>query len=77
VPTKRIAFEVDAVGSIETAGPSVRRRSGHQIQMLRFILNGKERSLNGRPRTAHHWQAPLAVFTQTLANSHEPSSSTH
>jgi transposase, IS30 family len=34
-------------------------------------------SLNTRPRATHNWHTPLAVFAQTLANSHKPSSSVH
>ena len=34
-------------------------------------------SLNTRPRSTHDWRTPLEVFVQTLANSHQPSSSVH
>ena len=34
-------------------------------------------SLNTRPRAIHHWQTPLQVFAQALANAHQPSPSLH
>ncbi len=34
-------------------------------------------SLNTRPRAIHHWQTPLQVFAQTLANAHQSSPSLH
>ena len=32
-------------------------------------------SMNNRPRATHNWRTPLEVFSQTLANSHQPPSS--
>jgi len=34
-------------------------------------------SLNTRPRATHNWSTPLQVFAQTLANTHNPSTSIH
>ena len=34
-------------------------------------------SLNTRPRATHNWRTPLEVFAQTLASSHQPSTSLH
>jgi IS30 family transposase len=40
-------------------------------------LDGIADSLNTRPRATHDWHTPLEVFAQTLASSHNPSTSVH